>query len=74
MTRNTNLQRPDNLCFIVFASSVTICSALRLRILTPSNVPAAIKARPATLYPICHSVLLQFDPPIRYNLPRIFAE
>jgi hypothetical protein len=52
MLQNTILQRRDSLCFIVFAFSVTICSALRLRILTPSSAPIAIKASTFRLYPM----------------------
>jgi hypothetical protein len=52
MPRNTSLRRRGNLCFIVFAFSVTTCSALRLRILTPSSAPIAIKANISRLYPI----------------------
>jgi hypothetical protein len=72
--RNTNPRRLGNLCFIAFASSVTTCSALRLRILTPSNAPIAIKARISGLYPIGHSILLPIGPTIRYNLRRILAK
>jgi hypothetical protein len=74
MPQNTNLRRRGNLCFIVFAFSVTTCSALRLRILTPSSAPIAIKARFSGLYPICRSNLLQIGPPIGYNLRRILAK
>jgi hypothetical protein len=73
MPQNTKLRRLGNLCFIVFASSVTTCFVLRLRILTPSSAPIAIKARLSGLYPMCYSVLLQIRPPIRYNLRRVFA-
>lgn len=71
MPRNTILRRRGNLCFIVYAFSVTICSALRLRILTPSSAPVAIKASVYRLYPILHSGLLQIAAPIGYNLRRI---
>jgi len=37
MPRNTNLRRRDSQFSIVFASSVTICSVLRRRILTQNT-------------------------------------
>jgi hypothetical protein len=74
MPRNTNPRRLGNQSFIVFASSVTTCSALRLRILTPSSAPIAIKAKISRLDPIWRSVLLQIRPAIGYNLRRILAK
>jgi hypothetical protein len=55
--RNMKLRRRGNLCFTVFAFSVTTCFASRLKILTPSSALIAIKAEPDSLHPLTHPIL-----------------
>jgi hypothetical protein len=68
MLRNTKHLRLDNLFSIVFALSVTTCSALRLKILTRNNAPVATKGN------LAGSRFLQIPFSFSYNRRCIFAD
>src|ERR1039458_6380414 len=60
MLRNWKLRRQDSRFSIVFASSVTICSALRRRSLTPNSAPIATRARLLLRPPVFISAAYRF--------------
>jgi hypothetical protein len=72
--RNTKPLHQGNLFSIVFALSVTTCSALRLRILTRNNAPVAIKGSFPSLCAALRSRFLQIPFSFSYNLRRIPAD